>query len=709
MILFFLLLLTPKITWSQEPPQGILLPPSLETRSSLQIKSIVSSLQNTYQNEKGVVWWLKMQQAFLLKEKEESFFCKNMKELSEDLNFPLHQLTLIYFYENCPLPEIPPFDLSVFPEWLHAKASKSFYTRYTKFKNKKQLLEATLTLIKQTGGRELKISYIKQAIDLAKKLEDPRLKDLKAQFIRFNPELKPNPTYEDYIPIARNYKRKRKFKKAIYFYKKALNSPLSSFHDKNTCFKSLKQIYKLQKRYDRYFLASKQWSSWLQNQKEKEAQKIKYRNQISLARHYWNVHKDQKALAILEALLEESLSDTIRGEVHWLKGIIKIKSKTHAIHEGLKELSTSISFLKKSKKKQELLERVIWNKAWFLRSEQRFQEAVDGFNELEDLTKNPYVKSRVLFWKGRTLGELKKEKEKEDTFNKLIKEEPYSYYGLLATRSIKKKLNIHTSKEDSIIKNVHLDQKSLLIILWLSSFDETKILKSFLKFKKKLIIRKRKKSLKDWKSFLSMQALAKQYLNIFFTFRILKKNHQNYFWKNHIDLLFPLEFKEEITLVSKKWDVPSALIFALIRQESAFNPKARSPADAFGLMQIIPSTARSIAVQIKTPYKETSDLYDPLKNITLGTFYIKKLLKRYNNSLILSLAAYNAGGTPVKDWKNSADNIEPLEFIENIPYEETRTYVKLLIRNFIIYNAILDEDSSPFPQWIFEIEKSRYK
>ena len=134
---------------------------------------------------------------------------------------------------------------------------------------------------------------------------------------------------------------------------------------------------------------------------------------------------------------------------------------------------------------------------------------------------------------------------------------------------------------------------------------------------------------------------------------------------------------------------PLPLLFALIRQESAFNRRARSLSDAFGLMQLIPSTARAMAKKMRQSYRGYKDLYNEKKNIILGTAYFKSLLSRYNGSFILAAAAYNAGSTPVRKWRVALDKTRPLDFIENIPYEETRTYIKLVIRNFVIYNKLL--------------------
>ena len=123
-----------------------------------------------------------------------------------------------------------------------------------------------------------------------------------------------------------------------------------------------------------------------------------------------------------------------------------------------------------------------------------------------------------------------------------------------------------------------------------------------------------------------------------------------------------------------------------------------------GLMQLIPSTARQTARKFKIPYRHFRELYNPSKNISLGTAHFRELLDKYDNSFILSVAAYNAGRTPTDKWNNNKNpDTESLDFIENIPYQETRSYIKLIIRNYIFYHNMLDGDNEPwFPEWVLQ-------
>ena len=131
-------------------------------------------------------------------------------------------------------------------------------------------------------------------------------------------------------------------------------------------------------------------------------------------------------------------------------------------------------------------------------------------------------------------------------------------------------------------------------------------------------------------------------------------------------------------------------MLALIRQESLFDTRARSPAAAFGLMQIISPTANRVAKQLGMPSPSPEKLFDAETNLTLGTQYLKDLLQRYSNNWFKAIAAYNAGEAAVDRWEKEivTDDIE--EFVERIPYLETRGYVKLVMRNHRIYKRLYE-------------------
>lgn len=139
---------------------------------------------------------------------------------------------------------------------------------------------------------------------------------------------------------------------------------------------------------------------------------------------------------------------------------------------------------------------------------------------------------------------------------------------------------------------------------------------------------------------------------------------------------------------------PAEVILGLSRQESEFNPRAYSRAGARGMMQLIPSTAQATARKERIPYRQTALLNDPHYNMMIGSAHLSHLISRYNGSWIMTFAAYNAGVNRVSEWVSTygdprAAALDPLDWMEQIPFEETRNYVQRVLENSQIYRSRL--------------------
>ena len=127
---------------------------------------------------------------------------------------------------------------------------------------------------------------------------------------------------------------------------------------------------------------------------------------------------------------------------------------------------------------------------------------------------------------------------------------------------------------------------------------------------------------------------------------------------------------------------------SLIRQESEFNPTAISHANAYGLMQLLPEVGKATAKQIKMHGYSLADLLEPNSNLKLGTKYFKSMIDQYGGQVEYALAAYNAGTNRVADWRASGTFKDMPEFVESIPFTETREYVQAILRNRAMYKKI---------------------
>lgn len=146
-------------------------------------------------------------------------------------------------------------------------------------------------------------------------------------------------------------------------------------------------------------------------------------------------------------------------------------------------------------------------------------------------------------------------------------------------------------------------------------------------------------------------------------------------------------------------EVEKSLILALARQESEFNPAAHSPAGAHGMMQIMPGTAKLIARQHKVVYDRGRLTRDPAYNVALGVAHLHDLLQSYNGSYVLTLVAYNAGPGRAREWiadfgDPRSHNVDVIDWVENIPFAETRRYVQRILASMQIFRHRLHKGRS---------------
>ncbi len=177
--------------------------------------------------------------------------------------------------------------------------------------------------------------------------------------------------------------------------------------------------------------------------------------------------------------------------------------------------------------------------------------------------------------------------------------------------------------------------------------------------------------------------------------QIMKRTTPNYFAVDLPDLprpyweaLFPKAYWTDLRKYSVLNGLDPYLVASLIRQESEFNAQALSRANAVGLMQLLPKTGKTVAKQVKLKGYNAPQLFTPAVNLELGTRYFKEMVDKYNGQFEYALAAYNAGTDRVGDWLGQGHYRDPQEFVESIPFTETREYVQAILRNANVYRQL---------------------
>lgn len=324
--------------------------------------------------------------------------------------------------------------------------------------------------------------------------------------------------------------------------------------------------------------------------------------------------------------------------------------------------------------------------------------------------------SQLMFWTGYTLLKNKKVPQAYKMFSLTIRNHPLSYYSILASKYLKN----HEDPEKQDIasftpnayqffefffdsKKIDTDLENIVrrVKLWSLSHNDPFVYKELKKLKD--INPTAYGSNDESFSVFTAKVLsdAGYHLEAFKAiYNPLNKGELS-FHQELLPILYPLNHYQELSKIGENKTISAMVVLSLIRQESAFNSRARSTAGARGLMQIMPGTAKTIK-----PIKEANDLYDPELNLDIGTDYFKKLYSQYQGNLVYTLAAYNAGPLRVDEWRQTSFHREEMIFnIENIPYRETRNYVKLIYRNLFFYKLLNlpDSQDSSDPNQVFDV------
>lgn len=315
-----------------------------------------------------------------------------------------------------------------------------------------------------------------------------------------------------------------------------------------------------------------------------------------------------------------------------------------------------------------------------------------------------YTNSKLSFWLGYSNLKEGNEKKAFEIFRKTVQENPLSYYAILSSKLLSEDkdakdtedlyfsiLKEHNSKKGQL-KDIRLNAAWIKRVLAWSYAGNQRLLSNEFKFINA------NKTGRDLETHILTAAYKlsenKHYLESFkLIYRSVDQGKISV-TKDTLKILFPLPYLNQIKRNTKEFDPIIAL--SLIRQESGFNRYARSHVGARGLMQLMPNTAKRIRRRVRT-----RQLYNANLNINIGTKFFNKLLNRYDNNLVYSLAAYNAGQRRIDDWQernyvNSSATM--LNNIENIPFLETRKYVKLIFRNIFFYKMLLTSEKVEDPE-----------
>jgi len=355
----------------------------------------------------------------------------------------------------------------------------------------------------------------------------------------------------------------------------------------------------------------------------------------------------------------------------------------------------------------------LWNLARHYSNNNSYSEALDYYRELSERFSQSRLGDDALYWKGKILENMGSDEEAKIAYEKLIREYPLSYYTerIIEQRSdISFAWPVSVSKKEDFInleeflkKYDKIEGKGQLSLLKTELFEEISFYKEsivelretlnhnsgniFLLFKLSSLYKKNK----DYNVSLNYSEIIFNYLEDNYQLEDLPLE----LWES----LYPLYYDDVIRKRALEYEIDPLLVLAMIREESRFNPWNESVAGARGLMQIIFSTGEWIAQKLNLEDFTDEMLFDPEVNIDLGCWYIDYLKERFTNDSILVISGYNAGPGTTSKWLKQYDRSDLDNFVENVPYSETREHIKKVMKSYQMYKRLAQVLSEEQMEW----------
>ncbi len=417
-----------------------------------------------------------------------------------------------------------------------------------------------------------------------------------------------------------------------------------------------------------------------------------------LATCYARLEKYDEAIKIHEQIIDEFPSNK---KAH-AKALFKI-GFLHLDGGNYESARDDFSMLEKYSHDYQR-EQVRWYLAWISLKLGEFDRAARLFSDIERRGGKDWP-ARARFWRAESLERSGKLEAANAIYESIMSKSPLTYYGILSASKLGQKISKlpDFTEEDEAEAVSEAEAKNspessngeasgeiapdglgerAKIILELDRLDVSELVSLEID---SLMAKPPKDA--DWNSIL---ALAKKHDAWNAVRKMAKgkirshlKDGKNLAW----EVAYPNAWKKLVEANGVRFGVDPKFIWSIMREESTFRPKVVSPAGAVGLMQLMPKTAAKMAQLGGRSSFAAERLFHPAFNIEMGTRYLAFLTKRYNGNKFLAAAAYNAGEQAVDRWISDQKNFSE-DFVEEIPYKETRNYVKKVLKSYWIYSTI---------------------
>ena len=639
--------------------------------------------------------YLKAMKAESLGNKKEA--CELFSDLANNRDFALNQTALVHTLNNCSFSKRRL--KSIWQNTIIANYLKETYFDYSikhasALEMKEFIAKFSFELVPYKAVQSEKVQLLKNAIAISQELNLPEDETKYFQKLtEISPLYSKEVTRDNIYVVARDFESNRQFEKARDMYLEIINSEDFSLEEKIKAYNSYRISFKVARDLKTFMEKTGEMELFLRQLLDESPDDTKIQEawveaKLSYARAVWTEHMNAEARIILDDVIERKIGNANQmATIYWVYGSLHVESKENL--EALAKFEKASQYKVSNLDQQENIQwALVWNKYLI----KNYEDVINDVDRFIKKSTNPNFYHKLNFWKARALAKLNRTDEAKELLKTTAQNDTFGYYGLISAMESK------TALSPIPASTIITDPIGNLVLDWLIAMDEkifsTKVLKE---------INSQFKTIAERERAMSLYAQTGWYqggMVQIYNFPIKMRDELT---QKYISVVFPNPYQNIFKKHSMKYSVPEALPYAITRQESAFNPNVRSWADAFGLMQMIPEKASELSKKYGIPYRDFNDLYNPGPNVEMGVALLAELNKMFKGKFAQNVAAYNASTAAIAVWEKERFNGDYLEFIEMIPYEETRNYIKLVFRNFITYKRLMKNEEILIPEDFFAV------
>lgn len=405
---------------------------------------------------------------------------------------------------------------------------------------------------------------------------------------------------------------------------------------------------------------------------------------------YWRIDKDPEFESCCAKILEKGASN--------FKTRALVNLAAFNYEKGhLSRADTYYNRLLSESSDPSIKGKIKWRVAWIKYRSRQYNEAAVNFREIREFSKDPQMARASKYWEARATTLAGKFEKALPLYRDLAENYRYDYYGSRAQ-------TILISAKQPVTRNVQAQRKPFPDLRITPALRSNALVLNALK-----LIRM---DLPEF-ALLNLQALSKNIRSTYpIIFLMAKAAQQSGYYglaheivvsgfsgfvdnppddapREFVELAYPRVHMAETSEHATRGGVDPFLVWAVVRQESRYDAYAVSPAGALGLMQVTPRTASAVTKRTASPNTQVvQELLDPKKNLSVGIQVLADNLRQFKGNVVPAIAAYNADINKVRQWIVRNGRMKQDEFIENIPYSETRLYVKKVLTNLAAYSKI---------------------